>query len=399
MPKITSIETIRLDEFPNVLWVQIVSDDGLTGLGETFFGAATVEAYIHETAAQRILGEEAGQIDPIRRKLRPYVGYQAPGAEVRGNSAIDIALWDLWGKRTSQPVWQLLGGQSRDKIRTYNTCAGYKYVRGSRGQDSSNWGLSGDPGGPYEDLDAFFDDAGKLAESLLDQGITAMKIWPFDRYAEASEGFALTDAELKEGCEPFEKIRAAVGDRMAVMLECHSLWSLPVALKIARAMEKYDLMWIEDPIPASGLNSLADFRRQTPIPVTSSETLATRQQFRALMEAQAADIIMLDIGWVGGLSEAKAIAGMAEAWHLPVAPHDCTGPVVYAASVHLSINAPNALIQESVRSFYTGWHTEVATKGPAMKDGFIYPPEGAGLGVELLPGIRDRGDAHVVISK
>ena len=197
----------------------------------------------------------------------------------------------------------------------------------------------------------------------------------------------------------FEKIRAAVGDRMAIMLECHSLWSLPVALKIAKAVEKYNLMWIEDPIQASGLNSLADFRRQTTIPVTASETLATRQQFRALMEAEAADIIMLDIGWVGGLSEAKAIAGMAEAWHLPVAPHDCTGPVVYAASVHLSINASNALIQESVRSFYTGWHTEVATVGPEMKDGFIFPTHAAGLGVELLPNIRERSDAHVVVSQ
>ncbi len=397
MAKITALETLRVDEFPNLLWVRVHTDDGLVGLGETFFGARAVEAYLHESAAQILLGEDAGQIDPIRCRLRPYVGYQAPGAEVRGNSAIDIALWDLWGKRTGQPVWQLLGGRARERVRTYNTCAGYKYVRNTRGQDSSNWGLD-ERSGPYEDLDAFFDDAGALAESLLDQGVTAMKIWPFDRYAEESQGYAITDAQLKEGCEPFEKIRAAVGDRMAIMLECHSLWSLPAALRIARAMEKYDLAWMEDPIQANGMGSLADFRRQVTMPVTASETLATRQQFRELMERQAVDIVMLDIGWVGGLSEARAIAGMAEAWHLPVAPHDCTGPVVYTASAHLSVHAANAMIQESVRAFYTGWHTEVATAGPEMKDGYVRPPEGPGLGIDLLPGLAERPDAHVTTS-
>ena len=107
---------------------------------------------------------------------------------------------------------------------------------------------------------------------------------------------------------------------------------------------------------------------------------------------------MFGLGCEVNLSEAKAIAGMAEAWHLPIAPHDCTGPAVYAASVHLSVHAPNALIQESVRSFYTGWHREVATPGPEMKDGFLHPPDGPGLGVELLPGIRERADAHVTVS-
>ena len=389
---IKAIETLRLGEFPNLTWVIVEDADGVRGLGETYRGAAEVEAYIHETAAPKLLGLDAVGVDPVRPLLRPYVGHQAAGAEIRGNSAIDIAMWDLWGKRTGQPVWRLLGGRCRETIRTYYTCAGYRYMRKTSGENTGNWGLGANEG-PYEDLEAFLTDAGALAESLLDQGISAMKIWPFDPYAETSGGMAITPAEMKEGCEPFRKIREKVGDHMQVMLEMHSLWALPPAVDIARAVAPFNVFWIEDPIAMNGLQALADLRRHVPMNVTASETLATRQQFRDLMANHAADIIMLDIGWCGGLSEAKAIAGMAEAWALPVAPHDCTGPIVFAASCHLSLNAPNALIQESVRALYTGWYTEVVDKLPIIENGMIAPPEGPGLGLDLLQGLPERQDA------
>ncbi len=391
---VAAIETIRLAEFPNLIWVIIEDSAGNRGLGETFFGAEAVEAYIHESAAGKLIGEPAGAIDAARIRLRPYVGHQGAGAEMRGNSAIDIALWDLLGKRTGQAVWQLLGGRCRDRIRTYNTCAGSQYVRQASGQTSSNWGIGGSDG-PYEDLEAFLNDAGGLAESLLAEGITAMKIWPFDRFAEASGGMSITPQQLEQGCSPFAKIRDAVGDRMQIMLEMHSLWSLPAAVEIARAVEPYGVYWIEDPIPANGVSSLADFRAQTKIKVTASETLATRQQFRSLMEENAVDVVMLDLGWCGGLTEAKAIAGMAEAWHLPVAPHDCTGPVVWAASCHLSLNAPNALIQESVRAYYSGWYRQLVDRLPVVEHGEISLPDGPGLGLNLLPGLTGRPDAHL----
>ncbi len=393
---IKAIETLRLAEFPNLTWVIVEDDGGIRGLGETYRGAAEVEAYIHQTAAPKLLGRDAVGVDAVRPLLRPYVGHQAAGSEVRGNSAIDIAMWDLWGKRTGQPVWRLLGGRCRETIRTYNTCAGYRYMRNTSGQNTGNWGLPAERGadeGPYEDLEAFLSDAGQLAESLLDQNITAMKIWPFDPYAEASNGMAITPAQMREGCEPFRKIREAVGDRMQIMLEMHSLWSLPAAVEIARAVAPFDVYWIEDPIQMNGVAALADLRRRVPMNVTASETLATRHQFRDLMAQYAADIIMLDVGWCGGLSEAKAIAGMAEAWGLPVAPHDCTGPVVFAASCHLSLNAPNALIQESVRALYTGWYTEVVDSLPLIADGMITPPEGPGLGLDLIDGLANRPDA------
>ncbi len=390
--QIAAVETLRLEAYPNLVWVIVEDADGLRGTGETFFGAEAVEAVVHETIAPKLIGRDGFDRDALRRALLPTVGFQAPGAEVRAASAVDIALWDLAGRRLEMPVWQLLGGRSRKAIRAYNTCAGYTYVRKATGQHSSNWGVGG-AGGPYEDLEAFLTDAGALAESLMAEGVTAMKIWPFDRYAEASGGMSITPDQLAEGLEPFRKIRAAVGDAMQVMLEMHSLWSLPAAVEIARAAGEFGVYWVEDPIPMNGFSSLADLRARVPMRVTASETLAGRAQFRALMEARAVDVVMLDIGWCGGLTEAKAIASMAEAWHLPVAPHDCTGPLVWAASCHLSLNAPNALMQECVRALYTGWYRDVAEGLPVVEAGQVRPGDGPGLGTRLRDGVFDRSDA------
>ena len=136
------------------------------------------------------------------------------------------------------------------------------------------------------------------------------------------------------------------------------------------------------------MDSLASLRRYaeaSPAPISASESLATRWGFRDLLETGAAGVVMLDVGWCGGLSEARNIASMAEAWHLPIAPHDCTGPVVLAASTHLSLNAPNALVQESVRAFYRTWYRDLVTALPEVKDGMIAVPPGPGLGLDLNP--------------
>ena len=398
--KITKIETLRLTEYGNLCWVRVHTDAGIVGLGETFMGPQAVEAYIHETVAPYLLGKDPLQVDMHWRELYGYLGFRSSGVEMRGNSAVDIALWDIWGKATNQPIYQLLGGKSRDSIRTYNTCAGYEYIRSSEGQSTGNFGLpAGDAQGPYEDLDAFLNRADELALSLLDQGITAMKIWPFDFAAEDNNGQSISTEHLKQALEPFEKIRKAVGDKMDIMVECHSLWNLPTAIKISKALEPYNPFWIEDPVKMDSFAAVEEFRARTNIPVTASETIATRWGYKDLMERNAADFIMPDLGWVGGISEAKKIATMAEAYHLPLAPHDCTGPVVFTASCHLSLNAPNAVIQESVRALYTGWYAEVMEVLPVVKDGMIAPPEGAGLGTDLKTEVFRRKDAVLRTSK
>ena len=215
-------------------------------------------------------------------------------------------------------------------------------MRRDAGQSTANWGLSSGVR-DYDDLNGFLHRADELALDLLSEGITAMKIWPFDLAAEATGGVDISAADLKAALKPFETIRSAVGDRMEIMVEFHSLWQLLPAMRIARALAPFDTKWHEDPIKMDSLASLRRYAEVSPAPICASETLGGRWAFRDLLETGAAGVIMLDLSWCGGLSEARKIAAMAEAWHLPVAPHDCTGPVVLCASTHLSLNAPNAL--------------------------------------------------------
>jgi L-alanine-DL-glutamate epimerase-like enolase superfamily enzyme len=385
--KITGIETIRLAERPNLLWVHVETDEGLTGLGETFFGPGAVEAHLHDTVAPMVIGRDPLAIDLLSADLVGYLGFRSTGAEMRGNSAFDLALWDLFGQATGQPVAQLLGGFTRESIRTYNTCAGPDYIKKATGQQSANFGLGQSD---LDDLTGFLTRADDLALSLMDEGITAMKIWPFDHAAEATRGQHISAEDLKTALAPFEKIRRAAGDAMDIMVEFHSLWQLLPAMRIARALAPYGTYWHEDPIRMDSLGDLRRYAEASPAPVCASETLGGRAAFRDLLETGAAGVVMLDVAWCGGLSEARKIAAMAEAWHLPVAPHDCTGPVVLAASTHLSLNAPNALIQESVRAFYRGWYRDVVTALPPVAKGQITVPPGPGLGLALLPDL-DRG--------
>ncbi|MFZ9449058.1 MAG: mandelate racemase/muconate lactonizing enzyme family protein, partial [Alphaproteobacteria bacterium] len=190
--RITALETIRLASRANLLWVRVHTDEGLVGLGETFRGAAAVEAFLHASVAPMLVGRDPLAIDAIAKLLtEPYLGFRSSGVEMRAASAVDIALWDLAGKAAGMPVWQLLGGLTRESIRTYNTCAGYAYnASGGRREI----GAGDAPAGPYDDQVAFERDAGELAQGLLAEGITAMKISPFDRFAVRSGGNFISSA-------------------------------------------------------------------------------------------------------------------------------------------------------------------------------------------------------------
>jgi galactonate dehydratase len=201
--KITSLKTLQLAEFPHLLWLELGTDDGLTGLGETFFAPGPVAAYLHENVAPYLLGKDPRDIELHDWRLRNvYVGAVDSGAETRGNSAVNIALWDIMGRAVGEPVWRLLGGRTHERVPIYNTCAGYGHVRATRRhalfERTEDWSLKqGDMAeGPYEDLLAFRYDAGSLARSLLSEGIRAMKIWPFDIAAEASNGTRIVQADL-----------------------------------------------------------------------------------------------------------------------------------------------------------------------------------------------------------
>ena len=387
--RIQALETVTTAEFENILWLKVHTDEGIVGLGETFFMPRAVEAYVHETLAPKLIGRDPLAIDRIAKDVVGYLGFRSSGIEMRGNSALDIALWDILGKVTGQPVAQLLGGFSRPSIRTYNTCAGPIYMRSNKGQSLENYGI-GQISERYDDLNGFLERADDLAEDLLAEGITAMKIWPFDAAAAKTDGVYIGPDDLKKALAPFEKIRKRVGDRMDIMVEFHSMWQLLPAMQIARALAPYDPYWLEDPIKMDSLGSLKRYAEASAAPICASETLATRWAFRDLLETGVAGVVMLDLSWCGGISEAKKIATMAETWHLPVAPHDCTGPVVLAASTHLSLNAPNALVQESVRAYYRTWYRDLVTAVPPVANGLITVPPGPGLGLELAPDLDKR---------
>jgi galactonate dehydratase len=368
-----------------------------------------VEAVVHETVAPWLLGQDSRRIEAVSRHLTtPYLGFHSASAEVRAASAVDIALWDLAGKRHGIPVHEALGGAMRTEIRAYNTCAGYAYNSGTARDAGA--GTARDAGaagrrdigagdvaaGPYDDQVAFMRDAGALAESLLAEGYTAMKIWPLDVQATASGGQMITLPELKAGLEPFRRVRAAVGDRIEVMAELHSLWSAEAALRICHALEDLGIFWVEDPIAKmSDFRALADLRRRTRVPICGSETLGGAVSFRQMLEAEAVDFVMLDLAWCGGLTEGRKIAALAEAHARPLAPHDCTGPVTLMAGLHLALHAPSAIFQEVVRATLATWYRDLVTDLPVIRGGMVQAPTAPGLGTALLPDLRRREDAVV----
>jgi galactonate dehydratase len=395
MSNITCIRTVRLPERPKLIWVEIETDEGLVGLGETFRGAQTVEAAIHELIAPGLIGRDSRQIEAIALELsNPYVGYHSASAEIRAASAIDIALWDIKGQRHGIPIHEALGGACRERIPVYNTCAGYDFNtrQGARRQIAD----SDRAQGPYDDQLAFSRDAGALAISLVEEGYTAMKIWPFDRYARQAGANTISLAQVKEGLQAFRQIRAAVGDRIEIMCELHSLWDSAAALRICQALEPFEPYWVEDPLcKMDDAQALADLRSRTRVPICASETLGGSVAYRDLLAAGSLDYLMLDLVWCGGFTEARKIAALAQAYNKPLAPHDCTGPVALLAGLHLGLHAPAAVWQEVVRASLSTWYGELVTQLPVIRQGFAEAPRAPGLGTALRAEVKRRSDAVV----
>ena len=373
--RITAIETIHLRRGITVnwgpiqwLWARIHTDSGLVGLGETY-PHPEAEKEVVRRLAPVLLGRDPSQIDRLWADMLHTVAYSGwAGAEMRAISAVDIALWDLAGKAANQPVYQLLGGASRESIRTYNTC--------------------------YDHVD-FLTEPVRLAGELAKSGIHAMKIWPFDPIAKETGGQYITADQMRRGIEPLRLIREEFGDSMDVAMEFHAYWNLPCAIRIAQAMEPFAPMWLEEMLPQDNLAAYHELAATTRLPLCLSERLMTRWGFRELMSNQAARFIMPDICWCGGISEAKKIATMAETYYLPVAPHNCGGPVLHAASLHLSANLTNLYILESVRRHYLDDYRGIVTQTPAPVDGEFGLPPGPGLGIELCPEVMAREDVEV----
>jgi galactonate dehydratase len=342
--KITKIETISFDPVPNAaweeghprsrqalpvnLWVRVHTDEGLVGLGETYYVLRAVNAVIHDIFAPLLIGRDPLDIENHWNNLFSLVNFFGfAGAEMRAISAVDIALWDLAGQYAGMPIYNLLGGRSRDRILIYNTCV--------------NWGK-------HLDYQAWMEGhAGELAADLLKHGTKAMKLWPFDRFGATLAGpvqpvgnvpscrplqsarvlaHYLDNENLKRGLEIVADIRRTMGDKIQIAIEGHARWDLTTALRIARALEPYDIMWLEEIMPPDNAEAYVRLKSATKVPICQSERIFTRYGFRQFIDKNAADIIMPDVSWCGGITEVRKIASMADTYYLPITLHDCIGP-------------------------------------------------------------------------
>ncbi len=376
--KITQIETIRVGQFPDLIFVQVHTDGGIIGLGETWYAASTVEAAIHDHFGPLLIGRDAADIEAHWQtmfRLSDHAGYG--GAEMRAISALDVALWDIKGQALNLPVFELIGGGTRHRIRVYNTLGVYGDI--TDGHDV--WRSPVD-----------------VAKSLLDEGIGAMKFSPTDFIARESGGNLLFKKDLDRALRPFREIKDALGMEIQVANDGHAKWNLATAIRIVQEMEPLRPMWHEELI--SPLNEEAHLRLQksTKTPIAVAERLMTRYQHRRFIESDAARIVMPDLTWTGGISEVKKIAILASGHQLPIAPHDCVGPVNMLACAAICMAVPNVMIMEYNRALHRGWYGDFLYPNFVVKDGFLMAPEEPGIGARLKDDVRERPDAIVRVS-
>lgn len=399
--KISEIRTYRLDEFPAMLFLELQTDSGIVGISENCIGAVTIEAFIHESIAPRLLGQDPTNISLINEKLRnDFIGYSGSSISVRAHSSIDIALWDIFGKTLELPVYRALGGPVRESIETYNTCAGPGYARVSSNIERDRASQLGtNLGDSFEDLNMFLYDQSRLVNELGEMGFRALKVWPFDQAAVDSGGRFIEPEALAAGVQVIKNIRAAAGSEFKIMLEMHSLWSTSVALNIINATKEFDIYWYEDAIRIESSEALQQLRAKTDADLTFGETIGTKFEYQKLLDLKVIDHLMVDPLWAGGISESRKIIDLAHTYGILVSPHDCTGPIGLTAGFNLSLTNPNIEYQEFVRAYYFGWYQEIVDGLPEFRDGKLYPNEEPGLGLKFKSNFFNRSDLRVMISK
>ena len=388
MPRITAIETaIPRGIMSNLLLVRVHTDDGLVGCGETYYTPHAIASLIHDWMAARLLGADALAIESHWRWLyERCTPFGHPGAEMRAISAIDLALWDILGQATGQPVYRLLGGPVRESIPVYNTCGGPSYGAFQEpGPAHPGWPGYGSPGkpGPLEDAWASLNAPGDLAAELVADGYKVLKLWPFDAAAHRSGGLHITAADVEEGMRPLRAIRDRVGMQLDIAIEGHAFYQLPAALRIAEALREIKPLWIEDLLRPDCVATLADFRDRSGLPIAASEMLLGRKEYLAVLQARAADYCMVDPTWSGGISESRRVIDMAQTFNIPATIHDCTGPLTLFAGLHLAASSTNVVFQETVRAHIRTVYQHLVDRGPVIERGMALLPEGPGLGTRF----------------
>ncbi len=349
-------------------WVRLHTDKGIVGTGETYPWSNS-EVGALKDHARSLLGRDPRDIDGIWNNLYfQSVMRNAGGAEMRTLSAINMAQLDILGQASGLPLYRLLGGKTRSQVRVYNTTTDYWAINEMKmGRDTV-----------------------KITQFLLDRGTTAMKIYPF----RAREKF-ISQEGLEQGLKWIRDIRDLAGKRMDIAVDCWSNFDLTSAVRVAKALEPYDVLYLEDAMISSNVEAYAHLASLTSTPICVSETLATRYEFRPFLEAKACSVVMYDVTWCGGVSEAKKIADLADAYLIPTSPHTCGGPLLYVCSAHLSTAVPNFLIMESNYWKYAHQFPHFINNTPTPKNGHVTAPELPGVGAGIKPELFTNGDAIV----
>jgi L-alanine-DL-glutamate epimerase-like enolase superfamily enzyme len=349
-------------------WVRLHTDKGIVGTGETY-PSSNGEIGALKDQARSLLGRDPRDIDGIWRNLYFQGAMRnAGGADMRVLSAINMAQLDILGQASGLPLYRLLGGRTRARVRVYNTTTDY-------------WAINNMKMGP---------DTLKIAGFLLDRGVTAIKIYPFG----ARDGY-LSNQALETGMRWIKDIRDKFGERMDICVDCWGRFDLASAQRVAKALEPYNIVYLEDAMLNANAQSYARLAGETSVPICMSETLATRYEYREFFELKACDVVMYDLTWCGGVSEAKKIADMADTYLLPTSPHTCGGPLLYVCSTHLCTAVPNFLIMESNYWKYTHQFPYFVANAPAPVNGSVAAPELPGIGAGIKPELFSNGDAIV----
>jgi L-alanine-DL-glutamate epimerase-like enolase superfamily enzyme len=350
------------------MWVRLHTDKGIVGTGETYpFSQGQIGAL--KDYSRDVLGRDPRDVDGLWRSLYHAIAMRnAGGADMRILSAINMAQLDIVGQAAGLPLYRLLGGKTRPRVRVYNTTTDY-------------WAIN--------DLKMGRDTL-KIVQFLLDRGITAMKIYPFG----APDNY-LSNQALDQGLAWIKEIRDKAGNRMDIAVDCWGRFDLISAQKIAKALEPYNILYLEDVMLMNNAQTYARLARETSVPICMSETLATRYEYREFFEQKACDVVMFDVTWCGGVWEAKKIADMADTYFVPVSPHTCGGPLLYFCAAHVCTAVPNFLIMESNYWKYAHQYPYFVNNVPVPDNGHVTPPERPGIGAEIRPELYRNGDAIV----
>ncbi len=370
--KVTEVKTIVVDNIrptiggPKWLFLQLFTDEGIVGLGERpANGLKNLDsqiALIHDLCQQFVIGENPFEIEKLwQRAYASRHDYRHPSLDsTPALSAIEMACWDIIGKALNQPIYNLLGGRFHDKLKAY------AYM-------------------PTEGIWENPEKAGEIAAQLIEEGNTACKLDPFTPLYPQPRDFPLKD--IRRAARVFECIRNAVGDELEVGIGTHGQLSTSSAIRVASILEEYNPMWFEEPVAPENVDEMARVAAHTSIPIATGERLVTKYEFAEVLNKQAAQIIQLDVGQCGGILESKKIAGMAEAHYAMIAPHMYVGPIAAAAAVQLDTCSPNFMIQEYNSN---DLHREMFTEPIVFENGYIIPPTGPGLGVELNEEVLEK---------